>query len=66
MDLVWIAGLTLFAASEKYVPFGETITSVNAFLMVATLGRVGDTGSIPVPPTIFPNGSDCYPLENLD
>jgi predicted metal-binding membrane protein len=41
MNLVWIAGLTLFVAVEKYVPFGETIAKVTAALMVvAGLGLI--------------------------
>jgi predicted metal-binding membrane protein len=35
MNLVWIAGLTLFVAFEKFAPFGEAATKVTAALLVA-------------------------------
>jgi len=36
MNLVWIAGLTLFVAFEKFAPFGERATKVTAALLVAS------------------------------
>jgi len=35
MNLVWIAGLTLFVAFEKFAPFGVAATKVMAALLVA-------------------------------
>jgi predicted metal-binding membrane protein len=35
MNLVWIAGLTLFVALEKYAPFGETVAKAAAAILVA-------------------------------
>ena len=35
MNLVWIAGLTLFVALEKFAPFGEATTKVTAAILVA-------------------------------
>jgi len=35
MNLVWIAGLTLFVALEKFAPFGETVAKATAVLLVA-------------------------------
>ena len=34
MNLIWIAGLTLFVMVEKYVPFGETMAKVVATLLI--------------------------------
>lgn len=34
MNLIWIVGLTLLVAVEKYVPFGETIAKVVATLLI--------------------------------
>jgi len=35
MNLVWIAGLTLFVALEKFAPFGEATTKLTAAILVA-------------------------------
>jgi predicted metal-binding membrane protein len=35
MNLVWIAGLTLFVAFEKFAPFGEMATKVTAAALIA-------------------------------
>ena len=35
MNLVWITGLTLFVAFEKFAPFGETIAKAVAVLLVS-------------------------------
>jgi predicted metal-binding membrane protein len=35
MNLVWIAGLMLFVALEKFAPFGESTTKVTAAILVA-------------------------------
>jgi predicted metal-binding membrane protein len=35
MNLVWIAGLTLFVALEKFAPFGEATTKMTAAILVA-------------------------------
>jgi predicted metal-binding membrane protein len=34
MNLVWIAGLTLFVAFEKFAPFGEAMAKAAAALLV--------------------------------
>ena len=35
MNLVWIAGLTLFVALEKLAPFGAAAARVAALLLIA-------------------------------
>jgi predicted metal-binding membrane protein len=35
MNLVWIAGLTLFVALEKFAPFGEATTKITAAILIA-------------------------------
>jgi predicted metal-binding membrane protein len=35
MNLLWIAGLTVFVAFEKFAPFGETIAKAVAVLLVS-------------------------------